>query len=59
MTKKDFLLIEEILRDLREPLTKEKFGDCWMCVVLGFKAHLAMKFAHFDQDEFLRNVTKK
>ena len=30
-----------------------------MCVVLGFKAGLAMRFAHFDQDEFLRNVTKK
>jgi hypothetical protein len=59
MTRKDFLLIEEILRDIREPLTKEKFGDCWMLVVLAFKAELRMRFAHFDQDKFLHNVIDK
>jgi hypothetical protein len=56
VTRKDFALIEDILRAIRQPL---KDDDAWMLVVLGFKSILAMKFTTFDQDKFLRNVQKQ
>jgi hypothetical protein len=59
MTRKDFRLIEDILRDIRRPLDKPKFGDAWTLVVLAFGQALSLQYARFDKDKFLHRCMKE
>jgi hypothetical protein len=56
MTRRDFRLIEDLLREIREPLHDER---CWMLVVLAFANILSRTFPRFDRDKFVQRITKE